>query len=458
MWRVDKRVMPCIVILYMLAFLDRVNIGNAKSFKLAEDLGLQGRDFNTALTVFFVPYILGEIPSNIFVNRFTPRKWLSLCGIGFSAITLFQGFVQNFSGLLATRFFLGLVEAGMFPGCFYLMGMWYTRYEAQKRFTFFFNSTTLAGALGGLLASGLGKMQGLNNYNGWRWIFIVEGFTGVIICGIFLLIFPQFPEKTGWLKPLERRYIQDRLVHAQNNVGTGADRPITPRDVYNVLTSDWKIWLTGFMYMGLIVPAYGYAFFSPTIVTGQRNLDPVIAQLWSVIPWAAAFAAGMLVAWMSDKLRRRLAFATLPLAFTIIGLAMLMADMGNGAMQFFMLNLVCVGTFSAMPVVVCWANMNLAGHHRRSIGSAFQIGFGNIGGFISTYAFVEDPVSGYYKGYATCLGMVAMSVLASCGYWYLCWSENRRRANNVANNVVQMLTAQERAEKGDLVDEFRYML
>lgn len=145
-----------------------VNIANAKVFFLSEDLGLAGNDYNIALVIFFVPYILFEIPSNIILKKVKPRIWLSICMFAFGLVTLLQGFVQNLSGLIATRFFLGVFEAGMFPGCFYLLSCWYSRQEAQKRYSFFFSSTTLAGAFGGLLASAIGKMDGIAGYRGWR--------------------------------------------------------------------------------------------------------------------------------------------------------------------------------------------------------------------------------------------------------------------------------------------------
>jgi len=157
--RIDYHILPFVIILYLLAFLDRVNIGNARSFNLQKDLGLDplGTQFNTVLTIFFVPYIVFEIPSNIYLKRFSPRIWLSLCCIGFGLVTTLQGLTQNYAGILATRFFLGVFECGMFPGCFYLISMWYKRDEAQKRYTLFFSSTSLAGAFGGLLASAIGK-------------------------------------------------------------------------------------------------------------------------------------------------------------------------------------------------------------------------------------------------------------------------------------------------------------
>lgn len=124
MMRIDFRLVPFLALLYLLAFLDRINIANARSFGLVQDLHLDpsGVQYNTALTIFFVPYIFFEIPSNIFLKRFSPRIWLSICGMGFGLVTVCQGLVQNYSGILATRFFLGMFECGMFPGCFYLLG------------------------------------------------------------------------------------------------------------------------------------------------------------------------------------------------------------------------------------------------------------------------------------------------------------------------------------------------
>jgi MFS family permease len=162
--RIDYHILPFIIILYLLAFLDRVNVANAKAFGLLPDLGINPKDpnsvqYNTLLTIFFVPYIILEIPSNIFLKRFSPRLWLSLCCLGFGLVTTLQGVTQSYGGILATRFFLGVFECGMFPGCFYLISMWYKRSEAQKRYSLFFSSTSLAGAFGGLLASAIGKSE-----------------------------------------------------------------------------------------------------------------------------------------------------------------------------------------------------------------------------------------------------------------------------------------------------------
>lgn len=114
-----------------------------------------------------------QVPSNALLKKFKPHLFLGICIGLFGVVSLCQGFVTNYAGLLATRFLLGLFEAGIFPGCFYLLAMWYKREESQKRFTFFFLSTVLAGAFGGLLASAIGKMDGMAGKSAWRWIFII---------------------------------------------------------------------------------------------------------------------------------------------------------------------------------------------------------------------------------------------------------------------------------------------
>jgi MFS family permease len=373
--RIDLRVIPFLCILYLLAFLDRVNIANAKSFSLTNDLNLTGVQYNTALTMFFIPYIIFEIPSNIFLKRLRPNVWLSLCMFLFGLVSICQGLVTSYGGLLTTRFFLGLFESGMFPGSFYLIGMWYKRSEAQRRYSFFFSSTTLAGAFGGLLASAIGKMDGMRGYHGWRWIFILEGCLTCIVAVIFFFFIPSFPEDAKWLTEEERNYIRARLQVDQGR--SAAERKITLRDVGRVF-KDYKIYIGGLMYFGLIVPAYGYAFFAPSIIA-TYGYSPIRTQLFSVPPWACAFAFAMIIAFLSDKFKHRFLFALIPICVSITGFGILITVHNNYHLEYAALFLVTMGTYSAMPVIVCWFNMNLGGHHRRAVGIAWQVGFGNIG-------------------------------------------------------------------------------
>ena len=132
-------------------------------------------------------------------------------------------------------------QTGMFPGCFYLIGMWYKRSEAQKRFSFFFSSTSLAGAFSGLLAAALSNMNGVRGYNAWRWVFIIEGLLTVVVSFLFFFIIPDFPENSKFLSEREREYVKRRIEEDQGKAAL--ERPITFRDVVNVF-KDFKVGVT----------------------------------------------------------------------------------------------------------------------------------------------------------------------------------------------------------------------
>ncbi|KAL2676433.1 hypothetical protein Neosp_010191 [[Neocosmospora] mangrovei] len=173
--KIDFRLLPVLTILYLLCYIDRGNIGNARVAGMNDDLGITPGQYNMALTVFFIPYTLFEVPSNIMLKLMRPSLWIAFLVISWGAVMICQGIVQNLGGLVTTRALLGLFEAGFFPASTYLLGEWYCRFELQLRLAVFFGAASLAGAFSGLLAAGLQQMDGVGGLAGWRWIFIMEG-------------------------------------------------------------------------------------------------------------------------------------------------------------------------------------------------------------------------------------------------------------------------------------------
>ncbi|KAJ5775706.1 uncharacterized protein N7511_000717 [Penicillium nucicola] len=454
MAKVDWHILPCLCILYLLAFLDRVNISNAAILGLKEDLNItDGTKYNSALTIFFVPYILFEVPSNMLLKKLKPHVWLSACMFMFGLVLVFQGLVSNWSGLMATRFFLGVFETGMFPGCFYLMGMWYKRSEAQKRFSFFFSSTSLAGAFGGLLASGIGKMDGIRGYGGWRWVFIIEGVLTSVVALILFFFIADFPEDVKWLSEEERTYMRAKLA---KDVGKAAHHVrMGKKEVFSVF-KDYKVFIGGMMYFGLIVPAYSYAYFAPTIIKSY-GYDSIKTQLYSIPPWAASFGVSMIIAFFSDRMHQRFAFTLIPMFIAIAGFAMLLSITSKAQTnaQYGALFLVTSGCYAAMPVIVCWFAMNLGGHHRRSVGTAWQVGFGNIGGIIATWSFVEkNGKIDYRTGYIISLSFVCVSIAACVAYLIAIVWENKKRDRAAVDPT--SIGEDEEEYLGDLAPTYRY--
>jgi sugar phosphate permease len=348
--------------------------------------------------------------------------------------------------------------------------MWYKRSEGQKRYSFFFSSTTLAGAFGGLVASGIGKMDGKRGIEAWRWIFILEGVLTCVIAIALFFTLPDFPETARWVTEDERRYVQARLRIDQGR--SAADRKITMKDVVRFY-KDPMTFIGGLMYFGMVMPAYsklspqscysvittdahgvGYAYFSPSIIR-TYGYSPIQTQLYSVPPWAAAFGFSMTVAYLSDRLRHRFLFTVVPICVAITGCSILLAVHNNRNVQYGALFLVAMGTYSAMPVIICWYSMNLGGHHRRAIGTAWQLGFGNIGGIIATYSFLAKDAPRYTPGYSICVTWLALSVICCTLYFVAIWRQNRSRDRDEKNTN---LTEAEKEELGDLSPDYRYLL
>lgn len=173
--KIDWALLPLLSLLYLLSFLDRTNIGNARLAGLEKSLHMKGLNYNTALAVFFPFYVLAEIPSNLMMKKWRPSRWIPLIMVAWAICTTLMGLVTSYPGLLVVRCALGIAEGGLFPGVTYYITCWYKRHECGFRLAIFFSAATSAGAFGGLLARGISEMSGVGGKPGWAWIFILEG-------------------------------------------------------------------------------------------------------------------------------------------------------------------------------------------------------------------------------------------------------------------------------------------
>ncbi|KAL2216798.1 putative MFS transporter [Thermoascus aurantiacus ATCC 26904] len=449
--KIDLRVIPCPTILFLLCFLDRTNIGNASIYGLREELHMSDLDYSTALTMFYIPYILFEIPSNILLKKLSPHVWLSICMFGFGIVTLCTGFIRSYGGLLALRFLLGLAEAGMVPGNVYLMGAWYKRSEAQRRFAFFFSSASLAGAFSGLLAAAIGNMNGMRGYAGWRWIFILEGAASCAVAVVCFFFLADFPENTKWLTEEEREYVKARLKIEQGS--SGIEYSIKARDVLNTFR-DPKIFIGGLLHFSATVPSYMGSYFAPVIIS-SLGYTQIGTQLHTAPPWLVTFALQLIAAYISDKFQHRYLLAMFGVLLAIAGYAVLLTVHHNNQAQYGALFLAFGGTHLFIPIEVCWFALNLGGHRRRAVGTAWQVGFGNIGGIIASYSFRSRDAPEYRFEYTLSIGFCCFSAVMCSIYAFACWYQNRRRA---AKGWGAELTEAEKTDMGDMSPSYKYLL
>ncbi|KXT14004.1 hypothetical protein AC579_8863 [Pseudocercospora musae] len=406
--KLDLRVVPILWFLFMLAFLDRTNIGNARIQGMTADLNMKGNDYNIALFIFFIPYILFEVPSNILIKRMAPSTWIALIMTLWGIATIGQGLVRNNAGLQAMRFALGLFEAGFFPGCVYLISMYYKRYELQWRLSIFFTGSILAGAFSGLLAYAIAKMDGVAGYSGWRWIFILEGiFTTIVgLCAKWFI--PDWPETAKFLTHAEKELLVARLT---TDVADAKMNRLDKKAVKRIF-SDWKIYCGTLMYFGIVNTGYATSFFTPTIIT-QLGYRAEAAQVRSIPIFIVATVFCLLTAYLTDRLRHRYSFTLLGCIIATIGYSILLnqSRVPTG-IQYMAIFFIVTGGYMCQPVTLAWVNNCMSGHYKRSVSSAMMVGFGNAGGIVASNIFLTSEQPGFKTGYGVSLGLVWVCAVA----------------------------------------------
>ncbi|KAE9961860.1 hypothetical protein BLS_001228 [Venturia inaequalis] len=423
MRKVDLHVIPALTILFLMAFLDRTNIGNAKIQGLEKDLKMKGNDYHIALFIFFIPYILFEVPSNIIIKRVAPSAYLSGIMVCWGLATVGQGLVKSFGGLVAMRFLIGLFEAGFFPGCVYLISMYYKRYELQRRFTIFFSASIMAGAIGGLLAYGIAHMDGVRGYKAWRWIFIIEGLITVAIGIISYFVVADWPHQAKFLNEEERALLAARLA---SDAGDANMSRLDKRAAKRIF-GDWKVYCGVFMYFGVVNSGYATSFFIPTILT-EMGFKAIDAQVRSIPIFVVATICALATAWATDRLRHRYAFTILGVVVASVGYLVLLEQSGlSVAIKYFACFLIVSGTFIVQPVVIAWISNCMSGHYKRSVSSAMQIGFGNAGGLVASNVFLAAEKPFYKTGFGTTLGLLWMCALACTVLFLGVRAENNKR-------------------------------
>lgn len=211
--KIDLRLLPTLIIMYLMNYLDRNNIAAARLAGLEEELGLTGTQYLTCVSILFVGYILMQVPSNLFLNKTgTPAFYLPACMVIWGVISAATSAAQSFGGLLAVRFFLGFVEAAYFPGCLFFLSSWYTRKELGFRTAILYSGSLMSGAFSGLITAGItGNLDGKRRLRAWRWLFIIEGTITIFIALFAVLVLPNFPRTTTWLTENERQLAVWRL-------------------------------------------------------------------------------------------------------------------------------------------------------------------------------------------------------------------------------------------------------
>ncbi|EPQ60546.1 MFS general substrate transporter [Gloeophyllum trabeum ATCC 11539] len=467
MRRIDMHVVPWLGVLYLLNFLDRGSIGNAKLYNLEKDIGITDRQYLIALTVFFFPYSLLEPPSNVALKKLRPSRWLSFLMLGWGIVMTLHGVMHDYADLLTLRFFLGFFEAGLYPGIVFYISCWYKRSELGSRVAVFFSSATVAGAFSGLLAAGIQNMHGVGGKPGWAWIFILEGLFTVLCAVASFWIIQDFPDTAKFLSEPERVWVVRRLQEDQQFSAGGEKFQL--RYVWDSL-KDVKTWLAMGIYAGFDGPLFAFSLFTPTIIN-QLGYTATIANLLSVPVYAWACLVTVVVGFWGDRIGHRGVLNLVLFGTGLVSYVILIASR-NPSLSYFAVYLGASAIYPTIPNSVAWVSSNTEGSYKRSVTLGMAIGFGNLNGAVSSnvYRAVDKPW--YSLGHGIILAYLAIGWLSSLALLIYVRRENARKAAGARDEVIEGVdnklahprngtfasVDEARRERGDRWSGFRYTL
>lgn len=446
--------------------IDRANIGNAKIEGLTEDLKLSGQQYNTCQSIFFVTYILFEIPCNMVLQKYfknRPSWWIALLTVLWGLCMTLHGVVNNYGGMIAVRLALGIPESGFFPGAVAIVSGWYPRHMLNSRIAIFYTASALAGAFSGLLAFAIAKLGGVGGIAPWRWIFLLEGGATVALGLVVPFLLPDTPANSSWLTEEEKRYFAITTA-AQDNSTSGAHESTEHvsklKILWSVLT-DWQLWVQGVVYWSNTVCSYSMKFTLPTIIK-TMGFSSSNAQLLTIPPYVVGSVTACLAGIYSDRFRRRMPFIVCS-QIAIIAAFIIILPIRNDIKKYmgpayFALCVVCGGTYPIGPGCNSWTANNLAGPAKRAMGVALLISWANVGGIVGGMIYMDKEKPGFTSGYVGSLAFAVGGVVAALFLEFMYMRINKKRDAIPRAEIEAKYTPLQLAEMGDRSPLYRYML
>ncbi|KAI5814864.1 high-affinity nicotinic acid transporter [Pyronema omphalodes] len=457
--KLDYKLIPWLCLLYLFNFLDRTNIGNAKIEGLIDDLNMTQGQYNACLTIFFVACVVFEPISNTLLKLMRPSIYLpiivTICGL----CMLGMGFCKNYPQMMVARMFLGLAEAGLYPGVNYYLSCWYKRRELGVRAAVFFSAAAVSGSFGGLLAAAISQMNGIAGLKGWAWIFIIEGLATVVVGIISFWMVNDFPDDAKFLSEQDRQRVLRRLRDDQQSSGGASASEDFKMEFFWQSVKDWKTWTGSVIYMGVDGALYAFALFLPSIIK-DLGYSTTRAQLLSVPPYAAACILTIVVGLWSDRTNKRGIYNICTSVIGIIGFCILLGSRGkNPALSYAATFLGALGIYPAICNTITWVSNNVEGVYKRGVTLGFVIGWGNLNGIVAANVYPVKDAPHYTLGHSIVVGYLTIGLFGgSVLNYYLLKRENTKRRNGERDHWVKGKTAKEIEMMGDMRPDFLYTL
>jgi MFS transporter, ACS family, tartrate transporter len=420
--KVAWRLIPFLGVLYFFAFLDRVNVGFA-ALTMNADLGLSAAAYGLGSGIFFLGYVLFEVPSNVLLERFGARAWIARIMISWGVLSASMAFVQGPASFYTVRFLLGVAEAGFFPGIIYYLTCWFpSRYRARI-IALFMVALPLSSVIGAPISTSLLGIRAAG-LEGWQWMFLLEAIPTIILGVAVLGMLTNKPADASWLTLEERGWLE-REIAAEH---TEAQHEHTSSLLKALMLP--RVWRHGLVYFTVLVGLYGFSFWLPQIIASLGSLTNLQVGLMTTIPYALSCIA--LVAWgrHSDATGERSWHVAAPPLLAALALAT-SGGVANPLLAFGALCVAAVGIYACLPAF--WALASRGLHGAAAAGAIALINsIGNLGGFLGPTAI------GYAKektgSYAVSLLLIALCL--AVGAVLVLWERAREaRTTAVLNGV-----------------------
>ncbi|RDB16719.1 hypothetical protein Hypma_002552 [Hypsizygus marmoreus] len=447
--KIDVHILPFVSLLYLLSFLDRANIGNARIAGMAVDVHLDGLKYNVVAAVFFIPYAFAEVPSNIALKLFRPSRWIPSIMVAWGIVMTLMCLCNTYEGLIIARVFLGVTEAGLFPGITYYLSLWYRRRDVASRIAIFFSAATVAGAFGGILAYGIEQMEGIGGLHGWQWIFCLEGIVTVLVAGVSYFFMHDYPATAKFFTAEEKEMVIWTLKEDCQGLATHFDRKFVWQAIF-----DYKTYIQMGIYCGLLTTVYAIALFAPTIVK-ELGYTAAHAQLLTVPIFVAGCITTLTFGFLSDRYNSRGPFLIGSIVLSMIGFIVLYTQAKAGV-AYFGAVLAAMGAYPTIAIDLAWAGSAAGGDVRKGVLIAMVVGTGNLGGVCSSFIYITPPR--FHIGHGTILGWLSLSIILSC---FAMWDYNRLNKKKIEQCEREGIDASRRDEFKDMGNEsplFRYTI
>jgi ACS family tartrate transporter-like MFS transporter len=402
--RVTRRLIPFAFICYVVAYIDRVNIGFAAR-ELQQDLSLSATEYGVGAGLFFLGYCLFEIPSNLMLERVGARLWIARIMIVWGLVSMATMFIYDVSSFMIARIVLGIAEAGFFPGMVLYLTYWIPAHERARANALFMMAAPVSVIVGAPVSEALLAMHGIWGLRGWQWLFLLEGLPAVIL-GVFALkILTDRPEKADWLPPADREWLAETM-----NAERALRKDTGHASVGRSLRSG-RVWLLSTVYLMNASVTYGIFLWLPRML--QDTAGPGVSVSWlTALPFVAALIAMVLIGRHSDRTGERKLHVAACAITAAIGLFLAVAFQSNLYLLVLAFAICQIGQRSVMSVFWTIPPMLLSGS-AAAAGIALINAIGNLGGFFgpTVMGTLRDATGGYSGGLLVLAGMLILEAI-----------------------------------------------